>query len=185
VIPETIERNRATKRLSVWSAASSTGQELYSIAMMLVHNFPELESWNLSLMGTDINATVVEKARQGRFSNLEINRGLPADMMAKYFVRDGAHYQLDDSIRSRVSFSQMNLAGQWSALLPKFDVIFLRNVLIYFDNVTKERIIRSAVGQLGPRGFLFLGSAETVFNMAVDLVPRTLEGTTVYEKGAA
>jgi chemotaxis protein methyltransferase CheR len=185
VIPEVIERNRAMRRLSVWSAASSTGQELYSVAMMLKHDFPELEGWSLHLVGTDINATVLDKARQGRFSNLEINRGLPADMMARYFARDGAHYVIDESIRKLVSFSQLNLAGQWPALLPKFDVIFLRNVLIYFDNPTKERIIVSAVKQMHPQGFMFLGSAETVFNMSTGLVARPAAGTTVYEKGAA
>jgi chemotaxis protein methyltransferase CheR len=184
VIPEVIRRNQASRRLSVWSAASSTGQELYSVAMLLAHHFPELGGWTLTLMGTDINATVVDKAREGRFTNLEINRGLPADMMARYFARDGAHYAVAEKLRQMVSFSQLNLAGPWPGTLPPFDVIFLRNVLIYFDNATKERIIGAASRQLVPHGFLFLGSAETVFNMSTDLVPRNLEGTTVYEKGA-
>jgi chemotaxis protein methyltransferase CheR len=185
VIPTVMERNQATRRLSVWSAASSTGQELYSVAMTLQHDFPQLEGWNVSLVGTDINATVLEKARAGKFSSLEINRGLPADMMARYFTRDGASYVIDESIRKVVSFSQMNLAGTWSAFLPTFDVILLRNVLIYFDNPTKERIIASACKQLAPSGFLFLGSAETVFNLSTELVPVNVAGTTVYEKGAA
>ncbi len=185
IVPELIERNRATRRLSFWSAASSTGQELFSVAMMLRHDFPVLEGWTLSLVGTDINATVLEKARQARFTSLEINRGLPAEMLAQFFARDGAHYVLDDSIRKLVSFSQLNLAGRWPPLLPKFDVILLRNVLIYFDNLTKERIITSASKQLVPKGYLFLGSAETIFNVSTDLVARSIGGTTVYEKGAA
>lgn len=184
VIPEIIERNGTAKRLSLWSAASSTGQELYSVAMMLASEFPSIGSWPISLIGTDINSSVIERARNGRFTSLEINRGLPAEMVARYFIRDGAQYAIAESIRSMVSFSTMNLASDWP-LLPKFDIILLRNVLIYFDNEMKKRIIEKAVEQLTPHGYLFLGSAETVFGIATELLPRTIEGTTIYQKGVA
>jgi chemotaxis protein methyltransferase CheR len=168
----------------VWSAASSTGQEIYSVAMMLKQDFPELEGWNCSLVGTDLSATVLEKARSGRFSTLEINRGLPVQMLTRYFTRDGADYVIDESIRRMVSFSQLNLSGQWPVLLPKFDIILLRNVLIYFDNNTKERIIALISKQLAPHGYLVLGTAETMFSMSTGLVGHTVAGTKVWQKGA-
>jgi chemotaxis protein methyltransferase CheR len=171
VIPELMEENKLSKRLSIWSAASSTGQEIYSVAMMLSHDFPALDSWTVSLHGTDINQTVLDRAREG----------LPAEMMARYFTRDGAHYLINDEIRKRVTFSPLNLASQWPSL-PTFDIILLRNVLIYFDNPTKECIIQQAAAHLAPNGILFLGSAETVFSMSTGLFARTIEGTTVYRK---
>jgi chemotaxis protein methyltransferase CheR len=183
LIPEVIRRNQATRRLSVWSAAASTGQEIYSVAMLLRQDFPELDGWNCSLVGTDLSATVLEKARSGRFSTLEINRGLPVQMLTRFFTRDGAHYVIDESIRRMVSFSQLNLAGQWPVLLPKFDIIFLRNVLIYFDNNTKERIIALISKQLAPHGYLILGTAETVFSMSTGLIGHTVAGTKVWQKG--
>jgi chemotaxis protein methyltransferase CheR len=181
VIPHLMEENKRSKRLSIWSAASSTGQEIYSMAMLLAHDFPELDSWRVALHGTDINQTVLDRAREGRFSSLEINRGLPADMMARYFSRDGAHYVLNDELRKKVTFSQLNLASAWPSL-PVFDIILLRNVLIYFDNPTKERIIQQAATHLAPNGYLFLGSAETVFSLSTGLFARTIEGTTAYRK---
>ncbi len=184
LIPEVIRRNQATRRLSVWSAASSTGQEIYSVAMMIRQDFPALEGWNCSLVGTDLSATVLDKARSGRFSTLEINRGLPVQMLTRYFTRDGADYVIDESIRRMVSFSQLNLSGQWPVLLPKFDIILLRNVLIYFDNNTKERIIALISKQLAPHGYLVLGTAETMFSMSTGLVGHTVGGTKVWQKGA-
>ncbi len=185
LIPEVIRRNQAKRRLSVWSAAASTGQEIYSVAMLLRQDFPELDDWNCSLVGTDLSATVLEKARSGRFSTLEINRGLPVQMLTRFFTRDGAHYVIDESIRRMVSFSQLNLAGQWPVLLPKFDIIFLRNVLIYFDNNTKERIIALISKQLAPHGYLILGTAETVFSMSTGLTTHAVAGTKVWQKGAS
>jgi chemotaxis protein methyltransferase CheR len=185
LIPAVIERNKSRRRLSVWSAASSTGQEIYSVALMLRHDFPQLNDWNISLVGTDINGTVLERARTGRFSTLEINRGLPAALTARYFRRDGAHYVIEDSVRRLVSFSQLNLAGQWPLLLPKFDVIFLRNVLMYFDSNTRERIIALVSKQLTPQGYLILGSAETMYSASTGLTSRSIAGTTVYQMGAA
>jgi chemotaxis protein methyltransferase CheR len=184
VFPEIIKRNEPARRLAVWSAASSSGQELYSVAMLLAHDFPQLDSWSLTLKGTDINTAMLERARQGRFSGLEINRGLPADYLASYFARDGAHYVIKETLRKKVSFSHMNLAGTWP-ILPKFDVILLRNVLIYFDHATKARIIEAAAKQLAPGGYLFLGSAETLFGTSTGLISRNIEGTTAYQNGAA
>jgi len=184
LIPAVIERNQARRRLSVWSAAASTGQEIYSVAMLLKQDFPELDGWTCSLVGTDLSATVLEKARSGRFSTLEVNRGLPVQMLTRFFTRDGSHYVLDESIRRMVSFSQLNLAGQWPVLLPKFDVIFLRNVLIYFENNTKERIIALISKQLAPHGYLVLGTAESVFSMSTGLTGLSVAGMTVWQKGA-
>ena len=184
LIPAVIERNQARRRLSVWSAAASTGQEIYSVAMLLKQDFPVLDDWTCSLVGTDLSGTVLEKARSGRFSTLEVNRGLPVEMLTRFFTRDGAHYVIDESIRRKVSFSQLNLAGQWPVLLPKFDIIFLRNVLMYFENNTKERIIALISKQLAPHGYLVLGTAETVFSMSTGLTGRSVAGITVWQKGA-
>ena len=185
VIPEAIARNEPARRLAIWSAAASTGQELYSVAMLLEQHFPELDGWNLFPDRDRHQRRGSGQGRRGRFSKLEINRGLPADMMDRYFTLDGGQYVIDESLRRRVSYFQLNLAGRWPARLPKFDVILLRNVLIYFDNPTRERIIASASKQLRRGGGLLLGSTETVVNISTDLVARTVAGTTVYEKGAA
>jgi chemotaxis protein methyltransferase CheR len=160
ILPELIERNRPARNLAIWSAASSTGQELYSIGLLLDSHFPEVEFWRLELIGTDLNATVVERAKAGSFSGLEINRGLPAAMIARYFVRDGANFVIHEKIRNKVRFEQLNLAGAWAGL-PQFDLILLRNVLIYFDSDTKRRILEAAGRQLAPGGYLALGGAES------------------------
>ena len=115
LLPAVLERNQVRRRLSVWSAASSTGQEIYSVALMLKHDFPQLNDWNVSLVGTDINGTVLEKARTGRFSTLEINRGLPAALTARDFRRDGSQYVIEDSVRKLVSLSNTTDEGRRAA----------------------------------------------------------------------
>jgi len=160
IFPELIERNRPSRNLAIWSAACSTGQELYSIALLLDVHFPELEDWRVTLVGTDLNAAVVKRAASGSYSGLEINRGLPAALIARYFTRDGANFTVDERIRSRTRFQQFNLAGPWTSL-PRFDLILLRNVLIYFDLGTRRTILEAAMRQLIPGSYLSLGGAES------------------------
>lgn len=160
VLPRVLEANRTTRRLRIWSAACSTGQELYSIAMLLDSTFPELAGWDVQLLGTDINGDVVAKAQAGRYSGLEINRGLPAAHLARYFGREGTHFVVDERLRSRCTFRQMNLIAPWQ-YLPQQDVVFLRNVLIYFDQPTKRSVLENIRRVLSPAGHLFLGAAET------------------------
>jgi chemotaxis protein methyltransferase CheR len=181
VIPDLIESRAATKKLAIWSAACSTGQELYSLAMMLDMQFPELGSWDLKLHGTDINLEVLAQAKAGRYSALEVNRGLPATYLARYMERDGTHYVLSERIRRRASFEKLNFIGPWP-VLPRFDLALCRNVLIYFDVDVRARIVRKIRDNLAPGGYLVLGSSETSIG-DVDGFARTVIGrTTVYQK---
>jgi len=184
VIPEILDRNRPARHLAVWSAAASTGQELYSLALMLDQHFPELAGWRVELVGTDLNSAVLEKARAGRFSGLEINRGLPAALIARYFTREGAHFVVSPEIRSRVRFEKMNLAGPWVGL-PKFDLVLLRNVLIYFDAEDKRRILEKALAQLNPGGYLLLGAAESPYGLLRGVTSVSILGTTFYRTEVA
>ncbi|MGE3777393.1 MAG: protein-glutamate O-methyltransferase CheR, partial [Pirellulaceae bacterium] len=132
ILPDLTQRRRTQQRLAIWSAACSTGQEIYSIAMLLREHFPHLANWNITLRGTDISEEVLTKAREGKYTQIEVNRGLSAHLLTKYFVREGAHWRLSPAIRGMAEFSQLNLNEAWSGL-PQFDDILLRNVLIYFS----------------------------------------------------
>jgi chemotaxis protein methyltransferase CheR len=164
VIPELIKRRATERQLSVWCAASSTGQEPYSLAMLLRENFPSLAGWKVRITASDLSTEVLEKARQGRYSQLEVNRGLPAQMLVKYFQRQGVEWQIKDDIRNLIDYRQLNLIEPWPALPPP-DVILMRNVLIYFDVETKRQLLGKARRLLRPDGYLFLGGAETTLNL--------------------
>jgi chemotaxis protein methyltransferase CheR len=142
--------------LNVWSAACSTGQEPYSIAMVL----REEKVARYRILATDINAQVVARARTGRYSQLEVNRGLPAPMLVRNFTRAGAEWEVDATLRSSITFQQHNLLDQPPGT-GQFDVVFLRNVLIYFDMPTKQSILARLRRRVRPGGFLVLGAAET------------------------
>ena len=160
IIPNLIEKRSSEKTLTLLSAASSTGQEAYSIAMVINHHFPEIRDWQIKIIGADLSSSVLAKARSGIYTQFEVNRGLPAPFLVKYFVKRGSDWIIKDVIRSMVSFEQMNLVEPW-AFQDKFDVIFLRNVLIYFDLETKRRVFEHVKGHLRESGFLILGSAES------------------------
>ncbi|MES2521514.1 MAG: protein-glutamate O-methyltransferase CheR [Gemmatimonadota bacterium] len=165
VLPEIIARKSAEKRLTFWCAASSTGQEPYSVAMLLRESFPELRDWKVEFLATDLSTAVLARAREGRYSQLEVNRGLPAALLVKYFTKDGTSWQVNESIRSMVEFRELNLIERWP-LMNKVDIVFMRNVLIYFDIETKRNILKQVRGVMSPQGYLLLGSAETT--MAID-----------------
>ncbi len=160
VLPELARQRAMQRRLRIWCAACSTGQEPYSLAMLLDEHFPLLGGWDISIHATDISKAVLSRARAGRFSQLEINRGLNAALLVKYFTRDGLDWELKPSIRRRVQFAEMNLVGRWP-IMEKFDLIFLRNVLIYFDQTTKLSILTKVQQHLAGDGFLILGGSET------------------------
>lgn len=164
ILPE-LAKARASRTLSIWCAAASTGQEPYSIAMTIKEHFPELETWNVQIVATDINASVLSRARAGLFKPLEVNRGLPAPMLVKYFEREGADWRIRDSIRRMVSFQELNLLDpHWPIFGPQ-DLVFIRNVLIYFDVPTKRTILGRIRKMLRPDGYLLLGGAETTVNI--------------------
>lgn len=179
LLPELVARNATRRRLSVWSAAASTGQELYSIAMLLDTHFPELGAWDVHLHGTDLSTEVVAKASAGRFSPLEVNRGLAAPMLVKYFERRGAEYHIAERLRNWCRFQQMNLATSWPAL-PQFDVVFCRNVLIYFDLPARQQILERIRRALVPGGYLVLGTAESTIGVVEGYTAVRHGQTTVY-----
>ncbi len=148
---------------SIWCAATSTGQEPYSVAMLLATHFPDLVG--ASILATDLGEDVLRHAATGRYSQLEVNRGLPASMLVRWFTREGAEWQVADSIRTRVSFRQLNLARPLPSIGP-FDVVLLRNVLIYFDAALKTTVLNAVAKVLRPGGYLLLGAAESTFGLA-------------------
>jgi chemotaxis protein methyltransferase CheR len=160
VLPGLIERRRAASTLRVWCAACSTGQEPYSLAMLLAEHFPELASWDVQIIATDVSETHLQRARPGRYSQFEVNRGLPAAMLVKYFDQHGSEWVLSDAIRRRVSFAPLNLVEPWPAL-PSMDLVLLRNVMIYWDVATKRSVLARTRETLRVDGYLVLGAAET------------------------
>ncbi|HVC25810.1 MAG TPA: protein-glutamate O-methyltransferase CheR [Acidimicrobiales bacterium] len=181
VLPELVASNVTRRRLAIWSAACSTGQELYSVAMLLDSEFSDLASWHVDLHGTDLSTTVVQRARAGSFTALEINRGLPATLLVRYFRREGAQFVIADSIRARVRFELFNLARPWPPM-QDYDVILLRNVLIYFDVETKRNVLERVRGRLRPGGFLLLGTAETTRGLVDGFRPIPVGATTVFRR---
>jgi chemotaxis protein methyltransferase CheR len=160
VVPELMQLRKAQRTLRIWSAASSTGQEAYTIAMTLREHFPQLAGWNVSILGTDLSQEVVDKAKEAKYAQIEVNRGLPAPLLLKYFERAGSSWRVKADLRSAVEFRQMNLVAPWPSL-PRMDVVFLRNVLIYFDADTKRDILNRVRRLMAPDGYMFLGAAES------------------------
>jgi len=179
IIPELLRKRAAERKLSFWSAAASSGQEAYSLAMLMCEDFVGLQGWSVSILGTDISTAILNRARQGRYSQLEVNRGLPAKCLTKFFRREGVEWQISGSIRKLVEFREMNLAEAWPAL-PQFDVIFLRNVLIYFSVEKKKEILRRVRSVLHQDGVIFLGTAETTLNLDDSFERVAWENTSYY-----
>ncbi len=164
VFPELLERRRSERRLRIWSGACSTGQEPYSLVMLLRENFAELEGWSCEIVATDIATDVLARACAGRYTHHEVSRGLPAPYLVKYFRKQGADWEINEEVRREVQFVAMNLTKQWP-LLPKMDVVLMRNVLIYFDLETKKQIFAKLRRQMAPDGYLLLGAAETTLGI--------------------
>jgi chemotaxis protein methyltransferase CheR len=164
VLPELIVARQNEKCLKIWCAASSSGQEPYTIALILREFFPELRNWTVTFQATDISRDMLRRSREGRYSQVEVNRGLPVALLMKYFRQDGAYWQLRDDIREMIDFQPLNLAASWPPM-PLFDLIFLRNVMIYFEVDTKKSILRRMTRVLRPDGYLVLGGAETTFSL--------------------
>jgi chemotaxis protein methyltransferase CheR len=159
MIPSLIKERRKEQRLRLWSAASSTGQEAYSLAMLLAENFPELAHWDVKIIGTDISRQVVDYAQRGRFRRLEMNRGLPARMLLKYFLRKGEEWEVTAQIRSMCEFQYANLCAPLLQL-PEFDLVLLRNVLLYFSQPDRRALFSGVHRRMKPNGYLLLGNAE-------------------------
>jgi chemotaxis protein methyltransferase CheR len=185
VLPELIKARAATRSLRIWCAAASTGQEPYTIAMVIREHFPELATWNVQIIATDINATVLERARSGVFRQLEVNRGLPASMLVRHFEKEGADWRIKEPLRKMISFQELNLLDRWP-LFAQQDIVFMRNVLIYFDLATKKAILARVRDNLRGDGFLFLGGAETTINIDSQLQSmRSTSASMVYRHATA
>jgi chemotaxis protein methyltransferase CheR len=179
IIPQFKERNRTNKSISIWSAAASTGQEAYSIAM-IVHE-AGMADWNVRILGTDLSEHVLERARTGRYLQVEVNRGLAAANLVKYFDRHGLEWQIKEPLRRMVRFEQFDLRRSMAGKGP-YDIIFCRNVLIYFDLETKRQILSGIGRVLAPRGHLTLGAAETMLNLSSEYQRLSIGSATFYAK---
>ena len=162
VLPELIKLRQDTRKLSFWSAASSFGQEAYSLAILLLEM--GLGDWKMQILGTDLSTQAVERARSGKYLQIEVNRGLPATYLVKYFTRAGLDWQLKDNVRNMVRYEALDLRQSLRTYGP-FDIVFCRNVLIYFDVESKRKILAELRGTLFRGGFLLLGGSETTLNL--------------------
>jgi chemotaxis protein methyltransferase CheR len=180
ILPELIAARQQRRTLNIWSAACSSGQEPFSIAMMIREHFPELRGWQVTILASDLSQAVLSRAAEGRFGRVEVNRGLPASLLVKYFNQRGIEWQVDEVIRSMVTFRRINLCDAWPAL-PAMDLILLRNVLIYLRVRLKEEVLARAARLLEPDGYLFLGAAETTVSLETPFSTVSVGGTICYK----
>ena len=159
IFPQLIAARRSQQMLRIWSAASSTGQEAYSIAMLICEHFPELAQWDVRIIGTDLSRHVVEVAKAARYRRLEVNRGLPARMLVKYFVRDGEEWEVIRQVRRMCEFRDANLCAPLPEL-PCFDLVLLRNVLLYLGRGDRSKVFGEVHRRMHPNGYLILGNSE-------------------------
>ncbi len=168
MLPALLAARQNEKRLRIWSAAASTGQEAYSLAMILDEHAARMPGWKVEIIGTDLSDQVLEKARKGIYSQFEVQRGLPAPMLLRHFNQIGDSWQISDNMRAKVTFRQLNLLADFTSL-GRFDIIFCRNVLIYFDASRKTDILARMTRVLAPDGFLTLGASESLIGLKTDL----------------
>jgi chemotaxis protein methyltransferase CheR len=179
LLPDLLQRRAGERRLTIWSAGCSSGQEPYSVALLLREHFPTLGGWDVRIIGSDLSLEMLERARKGYYSRSEVNRGLPAQLLLKYFRRQGLDWELRDDVRRMVEFRPLNLIEPWPPL-PPLDVVFLRNVLIYFEADTRREVLGKVRRVLRPDGSLFLGGAETALNIGDTFERMPQEGSGCY-----
>jgi len=164
IVPELLKARAARKTIRIWCAAGSTGQEPYSLAMCLKEMSAQLAGWRVDIVATDLSREVLEKSKSGIYSQFEVQRGLPIQLLVKYFKQNGELWQISPDIRAMIQHRQLNLLHDFSQL-GVFDIIYCRNVLIYFDQDTKINIFGRLAKTMEPDGFLVLGAAETVVGL--------------------
>lgn len=170
IIPYLLQSRRDSRQIRIWCAACSSGQEPYSLAMLLDEEAHRLAGWKIEILATDLSRSVINAARNGLYSQFEIQRGLPITQLLRYFRQEGERWCINEHLRSRIRFEEFNLLSDY-ALLGRFDVIFCRNVLIYFDVPTKKDVLDRMAKILAPDGFFIMGAAETVIGLTDALVP--------------
>lgn len=164
MLPALLETRGSRKQLKIWCAAASTGQEPYSLAICLKEDASKMPGWRTKIVGTDLSQEVLDKAKTGIYSQFEVQRGLPIQMLLKYFDQKGDMWQITPEMRAMIEYKQLNLLDNFSHL-GEFDIIFCRNVLIYFDQATKSEILGRLVRSIPDDGYLVLGAAETVVGL--------------------
>jgi len=184
IIPTLMKARETTRRLSFWSAAASSGQEAYSLAMLLLEMGLPAQGWNIQILGTDLSTHVLDRARQGRYMQIEVNRGLPAMHLVRHFSKQGLEWQLKDNVRSMVTFQRFDLR-QSPNLLGTFDVVFCRNVLIYFDVPTKKKILGGLRAVLRDDGCLLLGGAEAILDLDGNYARQVVGQASIYRKAVS
>lgn len=164
ILPQSIRHKSAERTLHIWSAACSTGQEAYSIVMSIEEYFPGLKGWDVRVYASDISLRILEKAREGIYSTMELNRGLSPALQAKYFSPKDDKWQIAHHLRRKVEFFPMNLTLDTWPHLPVMDIVFLRNVMIYFNAATKQGVLSRVRRNLYPESVLILGHSESVLH---------------------
>ena len=182
VIPELMAARNVEKRLNIWCAACSSGQEPYSVAMLLHDHFPQLASWRVQLLATDVATSVLQRAREGVFNQIEMARGLPAHLTNKHFERTSHGWRAKDYLRNAITFRQMNLVQPWTGL-PSLDVVFMRNVLIYFSTATRGLVVDRLAGCLRKDSVVFLGASESLMGVTDSLANINVGGAVAYKRG--
>jgi chemotaxis protein methyltransferase CheR len=170
ILPNLLRTRKEMRQIRIWCAACSTGQEPYSIAMLLDEEAHKLVGWSVDILATDLSRSVIAAAREGVYTQFEMQRGLPISQLLRYFRQDGDRWRINEHLRSRVHFEEFNLLSDYGAL-GRFDVIFCRNVLIYFDVPTKQDVLNRMAQVIYPDGYLMLGAAETVVGLTDAFVP--------------
>jgi len=170
IMPALLAARAASRRIRIWCAAASTGQEPYSLAMILKEMGRAVAGWRIEILATDLSNEVLEKARAGIYSQFEVQRGLPITLLVKYFTQIGDTWQIAPELRAMVQFRQLNLIDDF-AHLGVFDVVFCRNVMIYFNQQTKTRVLDRLARVVDPNGYLALGAAETVVGLTESFKP--------------
>lgn len=170
VLPQLLESRAAKKSFRIWCAAASSGQEPYSIAMTLLEQKAKLAGWNYEIIGTDISRTILAKAEKGVYSQFEVQRGMPITLLVKYFDQVGETWSIKPAVREKIKFKYFNLLES-PAALGHFDVVFCRNVLIYFNQKTKGEVLSRIASLMPADGMLFLGGAETVLGVSDSFKP--------------
>lgn len=161
ILPQLIEARASKKAIRIWCAAASSGQEPYSLGMIIKEFEAKLAGWRIDIVGTDISSAILQRAREGLYSQFEVQRGLPVKLLMKYFKQEGEQWRIDESLRKMVTYKELNLLKDFKSL-GRFDIVYCRNVLIYFDRPTKG-VVLERIGELLPDdGQVVLGAAETV-----------------------
>jgi chemotaxis protein methyltransferase CheR len=181
VIPDLLEKRSPERKLDIWCAGCSSGQEPYTIEMTLREHFgAELASWQTRILATDLSTEILAKAREGRYAQIEVNRGLPRQLLTTYFDQTGLGWTVKPELKANIDFRQLNLVTPWPPM-PRMDIIFIRNVLTYFDVETRRIVFNRIAQLLKPDGYLFLGASETTDDIHDGFVRLPLEGAGCYQ----